>query len=70
MAGFPNLTRAIFTVAQHEQGWAVEHDGAFFDASNVRDEVMASASRRARASNDRGCPAQIRIEGEVGFTLR
>ena len=70
MATFPNLKRAVFTVTQHEEGWAVEHDGKFFDASMVRDEVMAAASRRARASNEKGLPAQIRFQGEQGFTLR
>ncbi|HTK34153.1 MAG TPA: hypothetical protein VL358_02555 [Caulobacteraceae bacterium] len=70
MAMFPNLKRAVFTVTQHEEGWAVEHDGHFFDASLVRDEVLAAASRRARASNENGLPAQIRLQGELGFTLR
>ena len=70
MATLPNLKRAVFTITQHEDGWAVEHDGKFLDASLVRDEVLAAASRRARACNDKGLPAQIRLEGEQGFTLR
>jgi len=70
MVSYPNLNRAVFTVVQRSPGWAVEHEGRFFDASSNREEVMASASRRARASNDKGQPAQIRIEGEHGFTLR
>ena len=70
MATCPNLDRAVFTVMAHKQGWAVEHEGRFFDASPVRDEVLASASRRARACHDQGRPAQIRIDGEQGFTLR
>jgi len=70
VASYSSPDRAVFTVMQHKQGWAVEHDGRFFDVSPVRDEVLASASRRARASNDQGRPAQIRIEGEHGFILR
>ncbi len=65
-----NLQRAVFTVARHKLGWAVEHDGQFFDPSTAREEVVASACRRARASNERGWPAQVRMEGEPGFALR
>lgn len=67
---FPNPSRATFTVVQHKEGWAVLHDGAYSDLSVARDEVMAAASRRARASNDKGQAAQVRIEGEPGFHLR
>jgi hypothetical protein len=67
---FPNLTRAIFTLTPRADGWAVEHDGRFHDQSKNRDEAMAGAARRARASNEAGRPAQIRIAGEPGFTLR
>jgi hypothetical protein len=67
---YANPQRAVFTVVQHGKGWAVEHEGRFFDSSPLRDDVVASASRRARACNDQGRPSQIRIEGEHGFTLR
>lgn len=67
---FPNLTRAIFTLTPSVDGWAVEHDGRFHDHSRNREEAMASAVRRARASNESGRPAQIRVAGEAGFTLR
>ncbi len=63
----PSLPRAVFTVAPHEGGWAVEHDGAFFDESPRRDEVLASANRRARAAIDSGRPVQVTIRGEAGF---
>jgi hypothetical protein len=59
--------RMIFTVAQHAGGWAVEHDGAFTDMSTSREEVMASASRRARAANAGGALTQVVIQGETGY---
>ena len=37
------------------------------DASASRDEVMASASRRARAANASGLLAQVAVRGESGF---
>ena len=67
---FPSLTRAIFTLTPRTDGWAVEHDGRFHDHSINREEAMAGAVKRARASNEAGRPAQIRIAGEAGFTLR
>lgn len=70
MWSYPNLDRAVFTVVQHKQGWAVEHEGRVFDATPLREVALASASRRARASNDKGRPAQIRIEGDHGFSVR
>ena len=65
-----NLDRAVFTVTRHELGWAVEYEGKVLDTSPVRDEVMACASRRARAMSERGSPAQIRIQGEPDFGRR
>ncbi len=62
-----HLDRATFTVTRQELGWAVEHGGIFYDFSLIRDEVVASASRRARASNANGWPAQIRVQGEPSF---
>jgi hypothetical protein len=70
MSSYPNLERAVFCVVQRGGAWAVEHDGRLFDRSASREEALASASRRARASNEKGRPSQIRIEGEHGFTLR
>ena len=63
-------SRMVFTVLQHEGGWAVENDGAFTDQSGDRDEVMASASRRARAANDKGILTQVVIRGEAGYFNR
>ena len=42
--------RAIFTVARHQEGWAVEIAGEFFDHSRDKEEVKAAANKRARAA--------------------
>ena len=63
----PLAIRLTFAVVQHSGGWAVEHDGAYTDLSNSRDEVLASASRRARAANDAGALAQVIVQGERGY---
>jgi len=65
-----NVERAVFMVGRHELGWAVKHDGEVFDAALTREEVMASACRRARASNERGAPARVLMEGDPVFRLR
>lgn len=59
MAMLPKVDRAVFTIRPHDGGWAVEHEGAFLDPSPNRDEAMAAAVRRARASHETGRPAQI-----------
>lgn len=59
--------RLIFNVVKHSDGWAVEHGGAFSDLSRSRDEVLASASRRARAANDTGALTQVVVQGESGY---
>lgn len=64
-----NLQRALFTIARHEGGWAVEHEGEFFDPSSEREEVVAAACRRARASNEGGAPARVCVQGD-SFAFR
>jgi hypothetical protein len=59
MAMLPKIDRAVFTVRRLGDGWAVEHEGAILDASPNREDVVASASRRARASHEQGRPALI-----------
>jgi hypothetical protein len=59
--------RLIYTVAPYQGGWAVEHDGAYTDASTSKEEVKAAANKRARASQDAGHPCQVRVSGEGGF---
>ena len=59
MGMLPKIDRAVFTVARHNDGWAVEHEGEFLDPSPNREDVIASASRRARAAFAEGRPTQI-----------
>lgn len=62
--------RMIFTVTPHEGGWAVEQAGEFMDLAATKDEVMASASRRARAASGQGSLTQVVVRGESGFFAR
>jgi hypothetical protein len=59
--------RAVFTVARHLGGWAVEHEGAFLDPCPTQDEARAAANKRARACLDAGRPCQVNVRGETGF---
>ena len=59
--------RTIFNVTPHAGGWAVERDGEFLDPAPTKDEVLASASRRARAANAAGELTQVVVWGESGF---
>ena len=59
--------RVIFTVMPHQDGWAVERGGQFMDAALTKDEVLASASRRARAASAAGELTQVVVAGEGGF---
>ena len=63
-----NLRRALFTVTRHDLGWCVEHEGQLFDASEHLEEVLASASRRARAANEKGSPAQVKMGADPSPT--
>lgn len=59
--------RAVFTVARHDGGWAVEHGGDFLDHSPDKEEAKAAANKRARALQDQGRACQVRVSGEHGF---
>lgn len=59
MGMLPKADRAVFTVTPHAGGWAVEHEGAYLDLSNKREDAVASASRRARAAFAEGRLVQI-----------
>jgi hypothetical protein len=59
--------RTIFTVTPHMGGWAVERGGQYLDAASTKDEVLASASRRARAASAAGELTQVVVWGESGF---
>lgn len=64
-----NLDRTILTVTRDRELWAVEHLGEYFDHSADKNEVRASANKRARASQDAGRPCQVRVSGETGYML-
>jgi hypothetical protein len=61
------LARAVFTVAPHAVGWAVEHEGEVFDPCRTKDEAQAAATRRARAAQEAGRPSQVTVKGERGY---
>jgi hypothetical protein len=73
--GMPNMIagraafqdREIFTVTRHLDGWAVEHNGDFSDASTSKEEVRAAAHKHARAAHDAGRPCQVTVSDETGF---
>ena len=58
-------TREIFTVTRNMDGWAVEHNGAYTDASLSKDEVSAAAHKHARAAHDAGRAAQVTVSDET-----
>jgi len=55
----PIVDRAVFTIARTNEGWTLEHEGAVLGASHVRQDMVAAASKYARASQDAGRPSQI-----------
>ena len=61
------LSPLIFQVVQHDGAWSVEHRGAYSNRSPNKAEVVASATKLARAALSIGQPAQVRIEGETGY---
>jgi hypothetical protein len=63
----PSIARAIFTIVRRSPDWAVEHAGIDLDCFKTKEEAMASATRRANASQNSGRPAQIRFADEPSF---
>ncbi len=57
----------IFRIVKHDGAWSVEHDGHYSNHSRDKDDVIAAASRLARAAIGNGRPAQVRIDGETGY---
>jgi hypothetical protein len=64
------IARIIFTVAQRASGWAVELDGQDLETFQTREEALASATKRANASQNAGAPARIHFAGETMFALK
>jgi len=57
----------IFRVTHHDGAWSVEHEGNFTNRSRDKAEVVASATKMARAAIGVGRTVQIRIDGETGY---
>ena len=57
----------IFRIVQHDGAWSIEHNGHYSNHSSDKAEVIAAASRLARAASGEGRPSQVRIEGETGY---
>jgi hypothetical protein len=57
----------IFLVAQRDGAWSVEHEGHSSCRSKNKEEVVASATKLARAATVAGRPSQVRVEGETGY---
>jgi hypothetical protein len=64
----PQIARRIYTIINAQPGWSLEHAGAILDTFKTREEAMASATRRANASQNSGHPAQIRFADEPYLT--
>jgi hypothetical protein len=62
-----NLERTVISVTRDRNLWAVEHLGEYFDHSPDKDEVKASANKRAREAQDAGRACQVRVSGETGY---
>ena len=58
----------IFSVVLQDGAWSVEHAGRLSNRSRDKAEVVASATRLARAAAGAGRPVQIRIDGETGYS--
>lgn len=57
----------VFHVVRRDGAWSVEHEGLCTHRSRDKAEVIASATKLARAASQSGRPAQVRIEGEAGY---
>jgi hypothetical protein len=64
----PSISRVLFTIVQHPQGWTVEQGVNAHPLFKTKEEAMASATRLANASQNAGHPAQIRFADEPSFT--
>ncbi len=61
------MSPLIFRVISQEGAWVVEHGGRHSGRSKDKAEVVASATKLARAAIGVGQPAQVRIDGETGY---
>ena len=63
----PYMSALIFKIVKHDGAWAVEHDGRFSNRARDKAEVIASATKLARAAVGQGQVVQVRVEGETGY---
>ncbi len=61
------MSPLIFRIVEHDGAWSVEHEGRYSNRSRDKAEVIASATKLARAAIVIGRPAQVRVEGEAGY---
>ena len=61
------MTALIFKIVKHDGAWAVEHEGLLSNRARDKAEVVASATKLARAASGQGRIVQVRIEGETGY---
>ncbi len=61
------IDRAVFTVQQNNGAWIVVSEGSVLHRCKDKDEAKAHAHKRARASQDSGRAAMVRVSGEHGF---
>ncbi len=61
------MTALIFKIVKHDGAWAVEHEGHLSNRARDKAEVVASATKLARAASGQGRIVQVRIEGETGY---
>ena len=61
------MSPLIFRIVEHDGAWSVEHECRFSNRSRDKAEVIASATKLARAAIVVGRPAQVRVEGEPGY---
>jgi hypothetical protein len=61
------MSALIFRIVRHDGAWAVEHEGRFSNRARDKAEVVASATKLARAAVGQGRIVQVRVEGETGY---
>lgn len=61
------MSALIFRIVKQDGAWAVEHEGRLTNRARDKAEVIASATKLARAAIGRGQIVQVRVEGESGY---
>ena len=61
------MSALIFKIVKHDGAWAVEHEGRISNRARDKAEVIASATKLARAAVGQGRVVQVRVEGETGY---